>query len=260
MRRALAAALLVLVAGCGGGGTRVIVAAGTTLVDSGVLDEVVGDYEREHPGVNVSVVGDATARALDLGRHGAAEVLITHAPTAEAAFVAEGNAARYEPLMTSRFVLVGPPDRAALLSGLTPEEAFARIAGEGWEFVTRADGSGTEAAERSIWNVIGIDPSGELWYTATGLGMGDTLQVADQRGAFTLAEEGTFLSASPVLSLVSADLIASDRLVNPYHVTLVVGSSAEAEGFVDWLTSGEGGAAIVAANQARFGVQIFVVP
>lgn len=258
MRRAVVAVLLLLAA-CGGGDGRVIVAAGTTLVDSGLIDEVVTTYERGHPGVGISVVGDATARVLELGRRGAAGVLITHDPAREVAFVGEGKAARYEPLMTSRFVLVGPAEPAALLAGLTPEQAFARIAAEGWPFVARADGSGTAAAEAAIWKAAGIDPDLEPWYSATGLGMGETLQVADQREAFTLAEEGTFLGAAGVLSLVGADLIPDDLLRNPYHVILVAGSPAAAGDFVDWLLSAAGSAAIVAANQDLFGTQVFVV-
>lgn len=260
MRPLCAAGLLVLMVACGGGDVRVIVAAGTTLVDSGVIDEVVEVFEQGHPGVNVSVVGESTARVLDLGRRRAAEVLITHAPAAEATLVAEGDAARYEVLMESRFVLVGPSDRAALLSGDTPEQAFARIAAEGWAFVTRADGSGTEAAERAIWRATAIDPDTEPWYFATGLGMGDTLQVADQRGAFTLAEEGSFLAGASLLTVVAVATSPSSLMVNPYHVTLMRGASQEAGRFVEWLLSVEGRAAIAAANRHRFGSQVYVVP
>ena len=45
---------------------RVLVAAGTTLVDSGILDELVVQYEKENPDVELSVVGESTARVLDV--------------------------------------------------------------------------------------------------------------------------------------------------------------------------------------------------
>lgn len=235
-----------------------IVAAGTTLEDSGILSELVAEYEASGVG-EISVVGESTQRVLDLGRRGAAAVLITHAPEAEEAFVAEGLAESRQPLAASRFVLVGPPDRVAVLSGMTPEEAFARIAAEQWTFVTRGDGSGTAAAEEGIWDAAGIEPAG-AWYESTGLGMGATLQVADQRGALTLAEEGTFLGAKPVLALVGASLAPSDLLENPYHVILVTGASDAARRFVEWLISAEGRDALSRANEAVFGKQVFSAP
>ena len=68
----LSAMLLLAVIACAAP-TRVIVAAGTTLVDSGVLDELASRYETEHPDVELSVVGESTARGLELGRRGGAD-------------------------------------------------------------------------------------------------------------------------------------------------------------------------------------------
>ena len=87
MRRAVLAALLAATAACGSQ-DRVVVAAGTTVVDSGLVDLIATAYEQSHPGVELSVVGEATAQVLELGRRGAADVLITHAPEAERQFVA----------------------------------------------------------------------------------------------------------------------------------------------------------------------------
>ncbi|MFQ5947463.1 MAG: substrate-binding domain-containing protein, partial [Acidimicrobiia bacterium] len=117
MRRLAGSILLALVAACSPGQERVVVAAGTTIVDSGLLDVVAARYEDEHSDVRLSVVGDATARVLELGRRGAADLLLTHAPRAEAEFVADGLAVAYEQVFTSRFVLVGPPDRVGDLAG-----------------------------------------------------------------------------------------------------------------------------------------------
>jgi tungstate transport system substrate-binding protein len=250
-------ALTLILAACGGD-SRVILAVGTTLADSGVIAHVVAAYE-EIRGVEISIVDDSTQRVLELGGQGAAEVLITHDPAAEANFVAAGLAESWSPFAVSDFVLVGPPSGVAVLAGSTPAEAFTRIAGEGWPFVTRGDGSGTEAAERTIWAEAGIEPAGD-WYSATGLGMGPTLQVADQREAFTLAERGSYLAASPVLSLSPVELAASDLLLNPYGVIVVAGATEEARDFVAWLLSPEGRDALRRANEEIFGEQVFRVP
>jgi tungstate transport system substrate-binding protein len=254
-RRLLALALIL--AACGSEG-RIILAVGTTLADSGVIAHVVTTYE-ETRRVEISIVEDSTQRVLDLGGRGAAEVLITHDPEAEDAFVTAGLAESRTPFAVSDFVLVGPSPHATLLGGSTPSEAFARVARDGWSFVTRGDGSGTEAAERAIWAAAAIEPEGN-WYSATGLGMGPTLQVADQRDAFTLAERGSYLAASGVLSLSPVDLAPSDLLLNPYSVVLVTGASEEARAFVAWLLTPEGRDALRRANDEIFGEQVFRVP
>ncbi|HZJ47764.1 MAG TPA: substrate-binding domain-containing protein [Acidimicrobiia bacterium] len=256
MKPAIVAVVIAgLLVGCAGR-DRVIVAAGTTLVDSGFLDAVIAIYEAEHPGVEVSVVGDATSRALELGRRGSADVLITHAPDQEQRFVDEGLAFRYAPFVDSTFVIVAPPGSG--LAG-SPEEILASIAQRSFPFVTRADGSGTNAKEIELWGDAGIDPVGRPWYLETGQGMGFTLQVADQKGAATLAELGAYLAAAPTLSLVP---VPSDdpRFVNPYH--LIVSAQAPnrraAADLADWLLSPDGRAAELRVNQELFGTTVYV--
>ncbi|GBD85442.1 PBP superfamily domain protein [bacterium BMS3Abin02] len=255
MKRTLVAAVIaVLLVGCAGG-DRVIVAAGTTVVDSGFLDAVIDIYESEHPGVEVSIVGDATSRVLELGRRGSADLLITHAPDQERQFVDDGLAYRYAPFVDSRFVIVAPPD-----SGLvgSPEQILRTIARRSFTFVTRADGSGTNAKEIELWKDAGIDPAGRSWYLETGQGMGFTLQVADQRNAATLAELGAYLAAAPALSLVP---VSSDdpRLVNPYHL-IVVAHAPNRRGAADlaeWLLSPDGRAAEKRVDQELFGTIVY---
>ncbi len=254
-------AVAVTLASCGGTSPdRVVVAAGTTLVDSGLLDAIVERYEEERPRTELSVVGESTLHVLELGRRGGADLLLTHAPLAEEAFVADGLAASRRPVLCSRFLLAGPPDRAKVLAGLTAAEALRRLAGERWTFVTRADGSGTHAREVELWGEAGLDPTGAEWYVETGLGMGPTLQVADQRRAFTLAEIGAFRAAEEDLSLVEVRLRAGEpgRLDNPYSAIVVEGEQASAAGaFVDWLQSPQGQEVIVTVNEELFGEVLY---
>lgn len=244
----------VSLAGCGRVDQRVVVAAGTTLVDSGLLDELVSAYEARNPGVKISVVGEATAQVLVLGRRGGADLLITHVPQAEESFVAEGRAVRYEPVLESRFVLVGPPDLIARLPGRL-DDALRTIVRSGRPFVTRADGSGTYVKELELWPDAGIDPTGQGWYVETGQGMGLTLQVTDQRQGFTLSELGAFLAARHHLGLAAAAFEDDQRLANLYHLIVVAGTPSHeaAGGFASWLVGSEGKDAILAANRKLFG-------
>ena len=248
--RAIVAAALVL-ASCSGG-DRALVAVGTTLVDSGMMSELAAAYRRD-TGRSVTVVGESTQRVIELGRRGEADMLITHDPEQEAALQAEGLVERYELLFTSRFVVVGPPDLALELAGSTPAEALRQIAERGWPFVSRGDGSGTHRAELALWAEAGVDPSTLEGYDSTGQGMGLTLLVADQRGAFTLAEEATLLAAD-ALSLVPVSDIG---VPNPYHASLLTN---DGEPFFAWLRSERGRMAIRAANETLFGRQVFATP
>lgn len=257
MRVSLVLGLMTLLAAaCGASDSdRVVLLAGTTLVDSGFANALVDEFTSQNPGVEVSVVAAPTSEALALADRGAADVTITHQPDLEASFLEEHPAARSAAAFTSHFLLVGPPDAEPI--GRSVVEAFSTIAGSPHPFVTRADGSGTHFAEMQIWSIAGIDPTDEAWYTATGQGMGFTLQVADQRRAYTLTEQGAFLAASPVLSLTPV-LSEGALLENPY--TVIVGDPGGAPGavaFVEWLVSDRGSRAIIEINRALFGTVVY---
>ena len=241
-----------------GASQRVVIAAGTTLVDSGLLSELVSQYEAEHPDIELSVVGEATAQILELGRRGSADLLITHAPELEAVFVADDLAALHEPVMESRFVLAGPPGALVQMPSAVGD-VFREIAARGDPFVSRSDGSGTYQKEMELWRLAGVDPSGRSWYLETGQGMGLTLQVADQREALVLSELGALLAAAPVLSLEIIPLDDDPVLNNPYQITVVKGTEVEAAAasFAAWLVSSEGARALTKANLELFGEVVY---
>lgn len=252
-------AVLAIGAACGAGASdRVIVAAGTTLVDSGLIDAVVAEYEDLHPGVEVSVVAEPTSLALELGRRGAADLLIVHAPDQEAAFVDDGYVFQTSPFAESRYVLVGPPDAGSPIRGAPVVEAFGAIASAGETFVSRGDMSGTHERELSIWMASGLDPESEPWYLESGQGMGHTLLIADQRAGFALSELGAFLESETTLSLVDYR-VTGDELVNPYTAYVVRdgGNRPGALELLEWLGSVEGASAITDVNLRLFGEIVY---
>lgn len=76
-----------------------------------------------------------------------------------------------------------------------PVPAFRAIAENEETFISRGDQSGTHIRERRLWDEANVDPTG-AWYIETGQGMGDTLVTAEQSGAYTLSDRGTFLAVS----------------------------------------------------------------
>lgn len=241
----------------------------TSTADSGLLAEILPDFEKEF-GAQVDVVAVGTGQALAIGARGDADVVLVHARVLEDEFVAAGHAlARYD-VMYNDFVIVGPPeDPAGIRRAQTAAHAFTYIAAAGALFASRGDDSGTHTKERSIWADAGLQPgSHDGWYSSLGQGMGNTLVFANERGAYTLADRGTFLSMQDQLPrlviLFGGDNIGSNPdpgLYNPYGVLPVnpqthPGVNAElAMRFIEWLTS-----APVQERIAQFGVSAFGQP
>lgn len=258
MIRSIALCLVLLIGACSQPTDRVIVAAGTTLVDSGVIDFVAERFEATHSGVQLSIVGESTGLILELGSQGAADVLLVHAPEQEKGFVASGRSSWHHGVMDSRFILIGPADLKPEFAGLSPDLAFSLVATREQSFMSRGDHSGTHDKELSLWADIGVDPTKFRWYVETGQGMGPTIQVADQRGAVTLAEYGAFLAATDAISIVDLGL-AQIGLSNPYTGYVVEGTTQESQArlFLEWLVSAAGREAIIDANFELFGEVVY---
>lgn len=248
-------ALAIVMAACGGGAAeRIIVGAGTTLVDSGFIEAVVAAYE-DHSGVQVSVLAESSQRLLDLAGRGEVDFLITHEPEALQEFVDEGRAAQSDVAFVSRFLLVGPPELTTGLSGSDAATVLGEIAASGLPFVGRADGSGTYHQELAFWALAGIDPTTEAWYQETGQGMGLTMAVADQRGAFVVVDEGAWLQAADTLSLVEVDI---GEWPNVYSATVVAQDGQEAaEELYSWLLGDDGATAVRRFNEELFGQPVY---
>ena len=163
---------------------------------------------------------------------------------------------RFE-VMWNDFVVAGPPEDPAGVRGLEDvAAALARIARGGHLFVSRGDESGTHRKEMELWRAAGIDPrtdwgSGPGAYRETGTGMGATLNVANELGAYVLVDRGTWISFRNRGRLEL--LVVGDPLLrNPYGVILVNPARhphvrAEfGQRFIDWLRSDAGPARIAA--------------
>lgn len=258
---ALLGALAILMAvGCGGRGEEVILATTTSTYDSGLLDTLVPIFE-EQTDYNVKIIAVGTGQALAMGERGDADVLLVHAPSSEMELVESGAAVNRQLVMHNDFIIVGSEDDPASIEGMnSAADAFAAIYEKGETFISRGDDSGTHKKEKAIWADAGLEPEGQSWYGQSGQGMGATLQIANQKGAYTLADRGTYLAQSENLELVV--LVEGDPVFfNAYHVMQVNPEKFDK-------VNGEGGAAFVGfmisdATQAvikDFGVDKFGQP
>ncbi len=254
--------LLIFNFGCAaekqGAPKELILATTTSTRDSGLLDELVPMFESK-TGYDVKTIAVGTGNALAMGRRGDADVLFVHAPSAEQELVEEGVGINYELVMHNDFIIVGPPGDPAGIRGLsTAPEAFSKIKNSPSLFVSRGDDSGTHKKEKSIWEEAGIQPGGN--YQETGSGMGETLSIASEKGAYTLTDRATYLRNREHLNLDI--LVEGDPLllniyhvmqVNPERFSRVNGPGGEA--FVEFMVSPE-----VQRKIGDFGVQEFGQP
>ena len=83
---------------------------------------------------------------------------------------------------------------AKVAEATSATDAMARIAAAQATFVSRGDDSGTNALEKKLWKAAGITPQ-RAWYVESGTGMGDTLNIASERNAYTLSDRGAMAGA-----------------------------------------------------------------
>lgn len=199
---------------------EVILATTTSTQDTGLLDELIPIFE-EKTGYTVKTIAVGTGKALAMGEEGNADVLLVHAPESEKELEDKGAVMNRRLVMHNDFIIVGPKDDPANIKDAKDSvEALKRIAEKQATFISRGDDSGTHKKELSIWEKAGIEKPEGKWYQETGQGMGATLDVANEKGAYTLTDRGTYLSKKDTLELeILTEGDAS--LLNVYHVMQV---------------------------------------
>ena len=237
-------------------------ATGFTVQDSGLLDVLIPRF-REQTGIEVHVVAVGTGQALELGRRGDADVLLTHTPAAEQKYMDEGWGQERRPVMYNDFILVGPKANPAMVKGQTSiMEAFTRIAQQQAPFVSRGDVSGTHVKELDVWKQAGREPQGD-WYIGSGAGMAAVLRIAQEKQAYALADRGTFLALGKELDLII--LSEGDPFLKNSYAVIVTSAkkhphvNAEAaRRFVDFLIDPTTKELIAEFGVDKFGEPLFL--
>ena len=198
---------------------QIILATTTSTQDSGLLDFLLPDFQGKS-GYIVKTIAVGTGKALKMAEDGNADILLVHAPSAEKELVDDGYGIDRSLVMHNDFVIVGPPNDPAGISGMKLAiDAFQQILLSNSPFVTRGDDSGTHKKELTFWIDIDDIPKGNQ-YLETGQGMAATLRIASEKGAYTLTDRATLLTNQDFVDL--AILVEGDnQLLNVYHVISV---------------------------------------
>ena len=247
----------------------------TSTESSGLLDVLLPAFEKDE-GIKVKVIAKGTGAAIRDGIDGNVDVIFVHAIDREKEFVAKGYGTKRFAVMHNDFIIIGPAADPAGIKGLKDSaEALKKIAASKAPFISRGDDSGTHTKEQEMWAATGLPlvdqglkltkdgkettvpakkpADSDAWYISIGQGMGKTINYADEKKAYTLADRGTYITykygKKPAVDLEI--LFEGDTLLaNPYGVIPVSPEKHPhvrydlAMKFANWLTSAKGQAVI----------------
>jgi len=242
---------------------EIILATTTSTRDAGLLDSLLPVFERQ-TGYHVKVIAVGSGQALEMGRRGDADLVLSHAPEAERTLTDSAYFVRRRLVMHNEFLIVGPSEDPAGVRGLNDAvTAFERIAGHQAWFVSRGDQSGTHQRELSLWQRAHITPPPPgSWYVEVGQGMGATLQLASEKSAYTLTDDATYLTWRDKIAL--APMVEGDSLLNNvYHVLELNSRNAPrinvqgGRALADFFVAPETQRLIERFGKARFGRSLF---
>jgi len=198
-----------------------MMATTTSTDNTGLLDYLMPHFTTE-TGIQIKWTATGTGKALKLGSKCDVDVLLVHAPGAEAKFIDQGFGKDRREIMYNDFVIIGPKNDPAGVAGKSVAQALDTIRDAGAAFASRGDDSGTNKKEKILWKETGKAlPEKEAWYVQTGQGMLATINVCEERNAYTMTDRGTYIKYqsqkggdAPLVVLVEGDSV----LLNQYSV------------------------------------------
>jgi tungstate transport system substrate-binding protein len=230
-------------------------AAATSSVDSGVLNELIRLFEKKSP-YKVNAIRIASGDGLELAKRGGADAVLYHASGAEEKFIMDGYGLNRLMIMYNDWVILGPESPETTVPYSRDVVAtLSSIQSQKLPFVSRGDKSATHARELELWHLAAVDRPG-AWYFETGENQLATLRTASERQAYVLADRSTYVSNRAGLKL-RIICEGDPRLFSQYGV--VAANPAKIEGvnfkaamsFMRFLASDEGQTAIASFRGAN---------
>jgi len=252
---------------------RLRISTTTSLYDTGLLDEITTQYEATH-NIDLNIISAGTGIALQQAQSGDADIVLVHSPSQEQTFLTNGYGVCRKIIAWNYFTIVGPSSDPAGITGKNATEALKSIVafgrnqtGQTIVWVSRGDNSGTFSKEQSLWTSAGYNQtviSAESWYATTGSGMAYTLNVANQKLAYTLSDLGTYLKLSQEGTMSLKSLVSGGKsLLNVYSVMAVNPAKVsnvsfnDAIDFIKWLVSDTAQQVISDYGKANYSQSLF---
>jgi tungstate transport system substrate-binding protein len=248
--------------------TRLRVGTTTSLYDTGLWGYLEPMFEAKY-NVEVDVLSLGSGATFEYAKRGDIDVITIHDKPNELKFVSDNYGIERVPFAYNYFLIVGPASDPAGIKGMSPTDAFKKLMTTGsGTFISRGDNSGTQSKEKAIWKDAGYDyatvEKAGAWYIESGSGMGATLNMANEKQAYTLTDMGTYVSYKSKLNLVPI-VDKGAILLNVYSVIVVnpgmvktLKNLTMAQNMVAFLTSPEIQELIGKYGVKEYGIQLFV--
>ena len=237
----------------------------TSTRDSGLYKYLLPKYPN-FDDIQIKLIAVGTGQAIMNAKNCDGNILIVHDKAREDDFMKNGFGVSRFNLMFNDFVIVGPKkDSANIKNSQSVLEVFTKIYNKSHIFISRADSSGTHAAEMKIWKKLSLDPQSHSgkWYLESGQGMGPSLNIAISLNGYIFTDRSTWLRFNNKQDHIIL-YANSQELKNSYSMILVNHNNCEnldlkaAKDLYNWLKSSEA-AELIEAYKLRE-QQVFYTP
>ena len=254
--------------------STLIVSSTTSFYETGAEDTLKLAFQAQFPWITLNFLSQGTGAAIQTAQRGDADMVLVHSPSQEQTFLSSGYGVDRKIIASNFFVIVGPQNDPANVSGMTPVAALQQIKTLGEQgnavWVSRADGSGTNTKEIALWKAAGINytqiSTETSWFKSTGAGMTQTLLVANQLSGYTLSDTASYLTNTKqgniqmkVVVPATQDLLNVYSVIadNPMNPAQNKTNFAASMLFIQWLVSSYGQNAIANYGISTFGSPLF---
>lgn len=220
--------------------------------ETGILEYLLPLFTADS-GIDVKVIAVDGDKALEMGKNGEVDCLITHNKEMELELVKEEFFLDRHDIMYDDFVILGPEsDPADVKSSKSASEGFAKIRKKEALFISRGDNSDTNMLENRIWISTGRMPGlHNKWYRSLNQDMETTIRTASANQGYTLADRGTWLAMQHKQDLNLTILLEHDPVLYNQYGAMIVNQKNHphveyrlAMNLIIWLTSPDGQDAI----------------
>jgi tungstate transport system substrate-binding protein len=250
------------------------VSSTTSLYETGVEDQMKTAFQARFPWITINFLSQGTGAAIQTAIRGDADMIMVHAPSSEQPFLTGGYGVNRKIIASNFFIMVGPQNDPAGVTGMTPVAALQKIKTLGEQgkaiWVSRGDASGTNTKEIALWKEAGINytqiSTETSWFKSTGQGMTATLLVANELGGYTLSDTASYLTNTnngniqmKIVVQATQDLLNVYSVIvdNPLNANLTQTNFAASMLFVYWLVSSDGQNLLATYGTSTFGAPLF---
>jgi tungstate transport system substrate-binding protein len=254
--------------------TTLMVSSTTSLYETGVEDQMKEAFQAKFPWITINFLSQGTGIALQTAEAGDADMVMVHSPSQELTYMTGGYGVNRKVFASNFFIIVGPQNDPANVTGMTPVAALKQIKTLGEEgkaiWVSRADASGTNTKEIALWKEAGINytqiSQETSWFKSTGQGMTATLLVANELDGYTLSDTASYQTNTnngniqmTIVVQAQQDLLNVYSVIadNPLNANLTQTNFAASMLFIQWLTTSDGQNLIANYGTATFGAPLF---